>query len=84
MSISDALGYCSKNSNRGVEDTFLKTLLEFLDSSLYPKKFQRKQEFTPGSSATLCDTPWKFHKPRSMEIIYTFFSCTPLKIPLLF
>ena len=44
--------------------------MEFLNLSLYPKKFQRKQAFTPGNSAKLCHTPWKFHgqKPRLMEI----------------
>ena len=44
--------------------------MEFLNLSLYHKKFQRKQAFIPGNSAKLCDTPWKFQgqKPRPMEI----------------
>ena len=44
--------------------------MEFLNLSLYHKKFQRKQAFTPRNSAKLCDTPWKFQgqKPRPMGI----------------
>ena len=41
-----------------VEDIlFWKNPLEFLDLSLYPYKFRRKEAFTPGNSAKLCDTP---------------------------
>ena len=55
----------------GVEDIlFWKAPLGSLDLSLYPRKFQRKKVFTPGNSANLCDTPWRFQsqKPRPMEI----------------
>ena len=53
---------------RGWEYTFLKKTLEFLDLLPCPWKFLRKETFTPGTSAKLCDTPWKFQvrKPRPM------------------
>ena len=53
---------------------FWKPPTKFLDLSLYPMKFQRKQASTPGNSAKFCDTPWKFQsqKPRSMEITWLF------------
>ena len=37
------------------------------------------QAFTPGNSAKLCDTLWKFQfqKPRPMEIPHDFFLNTP-------
>ena len=60
--------------------------MEFLNLSLYPQKFQRKQGFTPtlGNSAELCCTSCKFQgqKPKdpSMEIpqtVHEFFLKTP-------
>ena len=69
------LDYSGKNPNRWVEDIlFRKPALKLLDLSLYPKKFQRKQAFTPGNSAKLCDTPRKFQvqKPRPLETIWFF------------
>ena len=66
------LDYSGKNPNRWVEDIlFRKPALKLLDLSLYPKKSQRKQAFTPGNSAKLCDTPRKFQvqKPRPLETI---------------
>ena len=52
--------------------------------SLSPKKFQRK--LTPGNSANLCDTPWKFQgpKPRAGHGNYKNLSCAPLEILLIF
>ena len=45
----------------GIEDIlFWKSPWNFLDLSLYPMKFQRKQAFIPQNSANLCDIPWKF------------------------
>ena len=69
-----------KTKQRGWGYTFLKTPLECLDLSFYPKKFQRKQAFTPGNSAKLYDTPWKCQgqKPRAMEITRSF-PAHPLK-----
>ena len=66
--------------------TFWKSPVKFFNLSLYPKKVQRKQAFTPGNSAKLCDTPWKFQgpKPRPGHGNHTFFSCTPLEILLFF
>ena len=66
-----------------IEDiTFWKPPVEFFDLSLYSKKVQRKQAFTPGNSAKLCDTPWKFQgpKPGPGHGNHTIFSCTPLEI----
>ena len=62
--------------------TFWKPPVEFFDLSLYSKKVQRKQAFTPGNSAKLCDTPWKFQgpKPGPGHGNHTIFSCTPLEI----
>ena len=62
--------------------TFWKPPAEFFDLSLYSKKVQRKQAFTPGNSAKLCDTPWKFQgpKPGPGHGNHTIFSCTPLEI----
>ena len=62
--------------------TFWKPPVEFFDLSLYSKKVQRKQTFTPGNSAKLCDTPWKFQgpKPGPGHGNHTIFSCTPLEI----
>ena len=62
--------------------TFWKVPVEFFDLSLYSKKVQRKQAFTPGNSAKLCDTPWKFQgpKPGPGHGNHTIFSCTPLEI----
>ena len=62
--------------------TFWKSPVEFFDLSLYSKKVQRKQAFTPGNSAKLCDTPWKFQgpKPGPGHGNHTIFSCTPLEI----
>ena len=53
---------------RGWEYTFLEKTLEFLDLLPCPWKFLRKKTFTPGTSAKLCDTPWKLQvrKPRPM------------------
>ena len=53
--------------------------MEILDLSLYPKKFWRKKAYTPGNSANLFDTPWKFlsQKPRPIEIPHQFFLNTP-------
>ena len=56
-------GFSRKNPSRGGfehKDTLLKSPLEILDMSLYPKKFRREKAFTPGNSANLCDNPWKF------------------------
>ena len=66
--------------------TFWKPPVEFFDLSLYSKKVQRKQAFTPGNSAKLCDTPWKFQgpKPGPGHGNHTIFSCTPLEILLFF
>ena len=52
---------------------------KFEDLLLYPKKFRRKEAFTPGNSANLSDTPWKFQgqKPRPMEIPHQFSLNTP-------
>ena len=49
--------------------------LKFLDLSLYLYKFWRKQAFTPGNSAKLSATSWKFQgqKPRPKEISHQFF-----------
>ena len=68
------MGNSRKNPNRGSRIYFSEPPpptsphppLEFLDLPLYPKKFRRKQVFTLGNSAKLCDTPWKFQsqKPR--------------------
>ena len=57
---------------------------EFFRLVTLPKKFYRKQAFTPGNSAKLCDTLWKFQdqKPKPMEIHN--FSLTPLEITFLF
>ena len=62
--------------------TFWKPPVEFFDLSLYSNKVQRKQAFTPGNSAKLCDTPWKFQgpKPGPGHGNHTIFSCTPLEI----
>ena len=62
--------------------TFWKPPVEFFDLSLYSKKVQRKQAFTPGNSTKLCDTPWKFQgpKPGPGHGNHTIFSCTPLEI----
>ena len=74
-----ALDYSRKYPNRwDWEYTFLKKPLEFLDLSLYPWKFQRKQAFTPRNSAKLYDIPWKIQgqKSRPMEIPHDFFQIT--------
>ena len=71
----------------GVEDIFSwKGLLEFLDLSLFPWKFQANWSFTPGNSTKSCYTHWNFQgqKPRPMEIPHYFFSWSRLEIPLLF
>ena len=41
----------------------------------YPWKFWTKQNFSPGKSAQLCYTDWKFQhqKPRSLETPHVFF-----------
>ena len=72
------MGYSRKKTNRGcLRYTFLKPPppLEFLNLLLYPQKFRRKQAFTHGYSAKLCDTNWKFQvqKLRPMEIPHEFF-----------
>ena len=55
------MSYSRKNPKKRVKDIpFWKKPLEFLDLLLYPKKFWRKQAFTPGNYAKVCDTPWKF------------------------
>ena len=61
-------------SKETAEYTFVTPLppsLEFLELSLYPKKFQRKQAFTPGNSAKLYDTPCKFQGQKTHDL-----SCT--------
>ena len=70
-------GLFQKRSKQGI--LFSKNHLEFLDLSLYIEKFRRKQVFTPGNSAKLCGTTWKFQdqKPRSLEIPHEFFLNTP-------
>ena len=54
---------------------FWKTFVEFLDLSLFPKKCQRKQAFTPWNSSKLFDSLWKSQgqKPRTMKVPYKFF-----------
>ena len=68
----DNIGLLHEKSNqRGWWYTFLKTFMEFLDLSIYPKKFQGKQAFTPENTSKLCGFwPWKFQgqKPRPIEI----------------
>ena len=65
------LGYSRKIQTGGLRVYFLKIPLEFLDLSLCPRKFQRKQAFpldipwffsyTPGNSTPLLIDPWNFH-----------------------
>ena len=84
-------GIPEKNINWGVEDilsdciyTFLKKTPQFLDLPFY-----RKQDFTPGKSAKLCDdTPWwklQVQKPRTRPCGHFTMSLlwTPLEIPIL-
>ena len=58
---------------------FLKNLLEVLGFLLYPWNFRTKQSFTPGNSAKLCYTPWRFQcqKPRPVEVPHEFFLISP-------
>ena len=74
-----------KCKQEGWGDTFLKPQLEFLNLSLYPKKFQKKQAGTPGNIAKLCESPWIFHgeKPRPVEIT-PFFLVHPWKFHFVF
>ena len=52
--------------------------MEFLNLSLYHKKLQRKQVFTPGNSAKLCDTLRKFQgQTQDPWKLHDFFSYTP-------
>ena len=52
----DNIGLFQEKSKQGSWGyLFLKNRLEFIDLSLYPKKFQRKQAFTPGNSSKLCE-----------------------------
>ena len=39
--------------------------LGFLDLSLYPWRFHRKQAFTSGNSANLSDTPLEITRPKT-------------------
>ena len=79
------LGYCRKNPNTLVKDIlFWKPPLEFLDLSLYPKKFQRKQAH-PGNFFKVVWHPLEISRSKTKtDGNYTIFSCTPLEIPLLF
>ena len=47
---------------------FMKTSLKFLNLPLYRKKFPRKQDFTHGNSAKLCDADWKFLGPKPRTV----------------
>lgn len=53
--------------------------LEFLGLLFYSWKFQAKQSFTPGNSAKLCCTHWKFQgqNARPMGIPHYFCLMTP-------
>ena len=59
---------CLKNPNKGgggglkIYFSDPSSPLEFLDLSLYLCKSQRKQVFTLGNSAKLCDNPGKFQR----------------------
>ena len=69
------LSYSRKNPKKGVKDIpFWKKPLEVLDLLLYPKKFWRKQAFTPVNYPKVCDTPWKLQdqKSRPMGIPHEF------------
>ena len=72
-------GGCIFRIQQRKDTIFLKPLLELLDLSFYPQKFRRKQAFTPGNSAKLCDNPRKFQdqKSRPIEIPHYFFLNTP-------
>ena len=71
--------FLSKKSKRvdreGLRKYFFEKNLEFLDLSLQPEKFQRKQNFAIRYFTQLCGTLWKFQreKPRPMEIPHDFF-----------
>ena len=49
-----------------------------MDLSVYPWKFEKKQNFTFGCSTKLCGTHWKFQgeKPRAMETPHDFLLIT--------
>ena len=85
--VRTSLGYSRKNPKRIRKRIYFSETppLQFLYLSFYPQNFWRKQAFTTGNSAKLCDTscnskiknqgPWKFHRS---------FSGPPLRISLLF
>ena len=61
-------GYSRKNPNRGVKSIPFyppppPLPLEFLNLSLCPRKFQRKQAFTPGHSIIFSYTPQEIPLP---------------------
>ena len=72
------MGFSRKIQTRGLGDVlFWKTPLEFLDLSLNPQKFRRKQAFTSENSAKLWHTPWKFQSQKPRPIPHEFFLNIP-------
>ena len=75
--MESVLGYSRKNP----KDKNGKRLLEFLDLSLYPCKFQTKWSSTPGNSMKLCYTHWNFRSKTKKQDPWKFhiiFSGSPL------
>ena len=66
------MGYSRKNPNVGLRIYFSEMPPGNFKFVTLPQEILEKKALTPGNSANLCDTPWKFRsqQPRPLEVLH--------------